>query len=65
MVEVSGQIGGQYSSYVYEDAGYFDYAIHLYYQLGHPEIDELLESALPEDEWIRLEGNARHSLPMA
>jgi protoporphyrinogen oxidase len=57
IVEKDETIGGQYGSFNYNENGYFDIGMHIYYESCIPEIDRLFTELLPEDEWNILEGN--------
>lgn len=59
LVEKSQKIGGLYSSFVDSKAGTFDKGMHIFYETLNEDIDKILYSALPEDQWIRLEGNRK------
>jgi protoporphyrinogen oxidase len=57
IVERDETIGGQYGSFNYNESGYFDIGMHIYYESCIPEIDRLFTELLPENEWNILEGN--------
>ena len=60
VVEFSGGPGGLYKSTFIEDLGMFvDFGMHVYYESGVEEFDGFIRSALPESEWITLEGNKK------
>jgi protoporphyrinogen oxidase len=57
IVEREETIGGQYGSFNYNENGYFDIGMHIFYESCIPEIDNLFTELLPENEWNILEGN--------
>ena len=57
LVENSLNIGGLYNSIKNHEAGIFDKGMHIIYETCDEEIDNVIRSALPEEEWIFLEGN--------
>jgi len=60
LLEASASGGGQYKSeYLEELDVWVDLGMHLYYESGIEEFDRLVKSALPENEWMVLEGNQK------
>ena len=57
IVEIGKELGGQFKSFNYDDVGYFDQGMHIYYDTCEKEIDDLIYSTLPADDWNVLEGN--------
>lgn len=57
LVEGSGQLGGLYGSVDYGAGGVFDYGMHLLYDSGVAEVDNLVAGLLPE--WCVMEGNRK------
>lgn len=57
ILEKEEQVGGQYGSINYGEYGYFDIGMHIIYETCIPEIDNLFEDLLPEEDWIILENN--------
>ena len=51
VVEGAPVVGGLLRSFDHGDHGLFDVGTHLLSELGIPEVDEILLSALPDDEW--------------
>jgi len=59
LIETSKSLGGLFNSYTYPNYGRFDYGMHNIYETGISEIDEILHSLLPAEQWDFLEGNNR------
>ena len=57
ILEKEEQVGGQYGSINYGEYGYFDIGMHIIYETCIPEIDNLFEDLLPEEDWIILDNN--------
>lgn len=57
ILEKEEQVGGQYGSINYGQYGYFDVGMHIIYETCIPEIDNLFEDLLTEEEWIILDNN--------
>ena len=57
ILEKEEQVGGQYGSINYGEHGYFDIGMHIIYETCIPEIDDLFEDLLPEEDWIILDNN--------
>lgn len=57
IVEKEARVGGQYGSIDYGEWGHFDVGMHIIYETCIPEIDNLFEDLLPEEDWIILEDN--------
>lgn len=60
LIEKEKQLGGLLKTFDYgKEIGKFDYGIHTVYETGNPELDELILSILPKNEWIKLSGVLR------
>ena len=59
IVEREPEVGGLLRSFNYGRYGYFDYGMHNFLESGDTELDEMLRSLLPSDEWNVLDGNRR------
>ena len=51
LIEKSSELGGLLKSFDYQEFGKFDYGAHNILESGIKELDELLFSLLPEEEW--------------
>lgn len=59
LIEKSNQLGGQFRSESNQNGKTFDLGMHIYYETEIEEIDSVITSLLPDEEWIFLEGNRR------
>lgn len=60
VVEKNKEIGGLLRRFYYgEEYGSFDYGMHNMLETGEKELDDLIFSLLPENEWQLLEGKKR------
>jgi protoporphyrinogen oxidase len=60
IVEKNKEIGGLLRRFYYgEEYGSFDYGMHNLLETGEKELDDLIFSLLPENEWQLLEGKKR------
>lgn len=59
ILEREKSIGGQFSSINYGEKGYFDFGMHIYYDSCVPEIDDMVFSLLPKEEWHVMENNEK------
>jgi protoporphyrinogen oxidase len=57
IIEASPAVGGQYGSFEDDELGLLDYGMHVYYDSCIEEIDSLIQSSLPDDEWHILHNN--------
>ena len=59
VVERESEIGGLLRCFDYGTHGKFDYGMHNMYETGSADLDDILFSLLPKDEWQLLEGSQR------
>ena len=60
LIEKDDEFGGILKSYNYQDErGVFDMGIHTVYDTGIKELDDLIKSFIPKEEWIELSGRKR------
>lgn len=60
LIEKDDEFGGLLKSFNYQDGkGVFDMGIHTVYDTGIEELDNLIKSFIPLDEWIELSGRKR------
>jgi protoporphyrinogen oxidase len=59
IIEKNQALGGLLRSFDYGDNGIFDYGIHTLYDTGIPELDTLIRSCIPIEDWIELSGTKR------
>jgi protoporphyrinogen oxidase len=59
IIEREKSAGGQFSSINYGKDGYFDFGMHVYYDSCIPEIDDMVFSLLPREEWNVMENNEK------
>ena len=59
ILEQNNEIGGLYRSIDYGEFGLFDFGMHLFYETCVTDIDRILNSFLPEKDWIKLSGNQK------
>lgn len=57
IVEKGANIGGLYMPWESKQLGLLDKGMHVYYECGIKEIDNIVYQILREDEWILLSGN--------
>lgn len=51
IVDASSEVGGQFGSIDFGPHGLVDHGMHVYYDCCVPEVDQLIQSALPDSEW--------------
>ena len=59
LIEKENKLGGLLKCFNYGKYGLFDYGMHTMYKSGIQELDNLLISLLPKEEWLFLDGNKR------
>ena len=60
LIEKENEFGGLLRSFDYgSEIGLFDYGIHTIYETGIDDLDHLMRSFLPNEEWIQLKGKKR------
>lgn len=58
-IEAASDAGGLFRSHAYESGVQFDHGMHIYYETGDPDLDQLWIDLLPVDDWVFLEGNRK------
>ena len=59
LIDSANSIGGLYNSIQDPIAGTLDKGMHIVYETLNDEIDSTIDSALPQKEWLYLEGNRK------
>jgi protoporphyrinogen oxidase len=59
VIEKSSALGGQFRSESNPNGKLFDLGMHIYYETELEEIDSVITTLLPDEEWNFLEGNLR------
>ena len=59
IVESGNEAGGLYNPWISKILGSLDKGMHIFYETGIPEIDEIVYKSLEEEEWVLLEGNRK------
>lgn len=59
IIEKSNELGGLLRAFDYNENGKFDYGMHNFLETGISELDKIIFSMLPDDEWQILDGSKR------